>query len=433
MTNYSIDVTNAGNINNQSELKRKNISIKCDCKITNYDTKTNDGKAKGLITINLVNGQETIKRGQGDKLSGNLGTADFKKDVYSVFTAIAALDGNESDLSMNDILKIDTIDKNEYGINSIIKDFKLGVAKIVLKSSRVLQIDFVTPEEAKSVSNTTQSQEAGTTNSSSNQKSDFRCVYTINDGDCIYNIKTKYGVTEKQILDANPNLKKVKKNNGTFDIWIEVDGNLRPLRENDKLNIPWPKKPERVLNLSNINQEARKFLAAVCQKESSGNYSITSRDNDQGYLGLYQMGEKALKDIGVYNGDKTSENDWIGTFKKNKFDITSKSDFLSSPEKQHQAIIAYCRVNWKNLLFECEQANINLESYIGKTINGVKITKSGLLAGAHLVGVGKVVKFLTSKDPKELEKIKDENGTHVSEYMTKFAGYDISDFTKEIV
>ena len=55
------------------------------------------------------------------------------------------------------------------------------------------------------------------------------------------------------------------------------------------------------------------------------------------------------------------------------------------------------------------------------------------MAGAHLVGVGKVVKFLTSKDPKELEEIKDENGTHVSEYMTKFAGYDISDFTKEIV
>ena len=64
--------------------------------------------------------------------------------------------------------------------------------------------------------------------------------------------------------------------------------------------------------------------------------------------------------------------------------------------------------------------------YIGKTINGVKITESGLLAGAHLLGAGGLSAYLKS-DGKA--KAIDRSGTHVSKYLEQFADYDISEIT----
>jgi len=59
--------------------------------------------------------------------------------------------------------------------------------------------------------------------------------------------------------------------------------------------------------------------------------------------------------------------------------------------------------------------------YLGKTINGIEITISGLVAGAHLKGLGGVRKFLKGKDNA------DAYGTKISEYIEKFGGYDLSD------
>jgi hypothetical protein len=64
-----------------------------------------------------------------------------------------------------------------------------------------------------------------------------------------------------------------------------------------------------------------------------------------------------------------------------------------------------------------------LKNYVGKTINGVEITESGLLAAAHLGGVGSVKKFLKSNG----KRIKtDGYGTSIQNYINKFGGYDTS-------
>lgn len=59
--------------------------------------------------------------------------------------------------------------------------------------------------------------------------------------------------------------------------------------------------------------------------------------------------------------------------------------------------------------------------YLGRTINGIEITISGLVAGAHLKGIGGVRKFLKGKDNA------DAYGTKISEYIKKFGGYDLND------
>ena len=46
-------------------------------------------------------------------------------------------------------------------------------------------------------------------------------------------------------------------------------------------------------------------------KESSGNYGAMSVRHE---AGAYQFQEGALKQIGWYNDDGTSANDWIGSF-----------------------------------------------------------------------------------------------------------------------
>ena len=53
---------------------------------------------------------------------------------------------------------------------------------------------------------------------------------------------------------------------------------------------------------------------------------------------------------------------------------------------------------------------------VGRRINGIVITESGLLAGAHLSGVGGVRKWLYQG-----EDLKDMNKTKVSDYVNEFS------------
>ena len=69
---------------------------------------------------------------------------------------------------------------------------------------------------------------------------------------------------------------------------------------------------------------------------------------------------------------------------------------------------------------------LRLDKYVGKTIKGIYITESGLIAGAHLLGVGNVKKFLKSNGRKIP---RDGYGTPITEYLSRFSGYDISEIT----
>ena len=133
------------------------------------------------------------------------------------------------------------------------------------------------------------------------------------------------------------------------------------------------------------------FKEALGFKESQGNYFTV---NTYGYLGKYQFGKETLKLIGVYN----------------------PSYFLNNPELQEQAFLANAERN-KWILRR------DISKYVGKRINGITITESGILAAAHLAGPGNVKKYLRSYGENNFS---DGFGTSISYYMKKFSGYDTS-------
>lgn len=136
------------------------------------------------------------------------------------------------------------------------------------------------------------------------------------------------------------------------------------------------------------------FKEALAFKESQGKYSVV---NKLGYLGKYQFGKKTLK----------------------RFNIHNTNYFLKTPELQEKAFIAYCKVN-KWILRK------DIKRSVGKTISGIKITESGILAAAHLGGAGSVKKFLRSNGSL---KFNDAFGSSIKSYMKKFAGYNVSNIT----
>ena len=133
------------------------------------------------------------------------------------------------------------------------------------------------------------------------------------------------------------------------------------------------------------------FKDALGFKESRGNYR---KVNKLGYLGKYQFGESTLNRIRIYD----------------------THTFLNDPKLQEDAFYALCSLNKWILIRDIKRS-------VGKKINGVEITESGILAAAHLAGAGNVKKYLRSNG--EINAY-DAFGTDVQQYMKRFAGYDTS-------
>ena len=131
------------------------------------------------------------------------------------------------------------------------------------------------------------------------------------------------------------------------------------------------------------------YKEAIAHKESQGKYH---KINSLGYLGKYQFGVNTLKSIGI--------KDSIG--------------FLNSPRLQEKAFVVLLSKN-----------KYELRNYInyfeGRMVDGVKITESGILAAAHLGGVGSVKKFLNSDGERAK---KDAFGTSVKTYIRDFGGFE---------
>jgi hypothetical protein len=191
------------------------------------------------------------------------------------------------------------------------------------------------------------------------------------------------------------------------------------------------------------------FINAVSFKESSSNLSLSLKNptnieaakasNKQGFLGLFQLGEEALYDLGYYAGDygisyKDKSNDpalqqkWDSQFDRNnwsgkwsgKRNIHSKSDFLNNPQAQYEIIKEWIAYLCKQLRSNC------INEYYGKTIDGVEITESGAIAGAHLVGLVGLGAFLGIPKKKYMgKKQTDGNGTHIKQYIKDFGGFDL--------
>jgi hypothetical protein len=164
------------------------------------------------------------------------------------------------------------------------------------------------------------------------------------------------------------------------------------------------------------------YIAAIRQYESNGNYK--SLNSKYGFAGAYQIVEDNLQRIGYYKQDATpKKNDWIGSW-TGKNGISSLSEFLNNPAAQDKVFLELQQWVWKTGF-----TDFNVKPYIGQTINGVTITESGLLAGAHLVGSPALLKYLSSQGSNTPA---DPYGTPVSKYIEMFNGYDVGPVTGTI-
>jgi hypothetical protein len=142
--------------------------------------------------------------------------------------------------------------------------------------------------------------------------------------------------------------------------------------------------------------ELSRFILDLGRSESNNNWMAV---NLIGCFGEWQFAESTLKVMG---------------YRK----ITLKK-FKSDPgifprEMQLKALKGLIKLNQHYLR--------NHKHRIGDTINDVVITKSGMIAAAHLGGAGTVMAFLDS-DGKINRK--DVLGTSINDYMKRFNGYDL--------
>jgi hypothetical protein len=133
------------------------------------------------------------------------------------------------------------------------------------------------------------------------------------------------------------------------------------------------------------------YKEAIAFKESQGKYK---KINSLGYIGKYQFGKETLKTIGIHDSNR----------------------FLNSPRMQEKAFVALLAKN------KSELKDI-IEKYEGQIVSGIRVTESGILAAAHLGGVGSVKKFFKHEGKRYL---KDAYGTSVRSYMRDFGGYETS-------
>jgi hypothetical protein len=133
------------------------------------------------------------------------------------------------------------------------------------------------------------------------------------------------------------------------------------------------------------------YKEAIGFKESQGQYK---KINTIGCMGKYQFGMETLRSVGINNS----------------------SSFLNSPNLQEKAFVALLAKN------KWELKDV-IEKYDGTVLNGIKITESGILAAAHLGGVGSVKKYFRSNGKRY---IRDTYGTSIRSYMRTFGGFDTS-------
>lgn len=137
------------------------------------------------------------------------------------------------------------------------------------------------------------------------------------------------------------------------------------------------------------------FLDAIGHSESGNNPEAWNR---YGYIGKYQFGYAARKSCG---------------FPEIKFRDFIKNPAIWSEEDQEDAMITLLSKNEETL-------KDVIHAYNGKVVKGTTITKSGILAAAHLAGAGGVRSYFKyGRNPR------DAFGTGLEDYLIEFSGFNI--------
>lgn len=133
------------------------------------------------------------------------------------------------------------------------------------------------------------------------------------------------------------------------------------------------------------------FMDRIARIESGGNHKVVNR---YGMMGKYQFSPTTVRALG--------------------FRMTS-TQFLQNEDIQDTVMLAYMKANYRELKHL-------IDRYDGKTKHGIKITRAGILAGAHFAGSGGVTTYLTSGDE---HGIIDGNGTSIRKYMSSFSNFKL--------
>lgn len=148
-------------------------------------------------------------------------------------------------------------------------------------------------------------------------------------------------------------------------------------------------KQERITSPVVLGKSYIGFKEALAFKESQGRYGIV---NSLGYLGKYQFGSSTLSLMGVSN----------------------VVYFLNDPMLQERMFeLNVARNKWI--------LRRDIKRFVGKRINGVVISESGIVAAAHLAGAGNVKKYLRSYGHTD---VSDAYGSTIRYYMKRFADYN---------
>ena len=155
-------------------------------------------------------------------------------------------------------------------------------------------------------------------------------------------------------------------------------------------NIPVVEIEEIVVSEPPKVHQLDELIEAIGQLESNNRYDVV---NSYGFMGKYQFSPRTVAYLG--------------------YDVT-REQFLNNPELQDSVMISYLRSNYSSL-----QHHIMVYGY---TIhNGVYITPSSILAGAHFAGARGMKRFLENN-----VGTTDSNGMTITRYMEKFTDYELN-------
>lgn len=131
---------------------------------------------------------------------------------------------------------------------------------------------------------------------------------------------------------------------------------------------------------SKYDVDMKRYLKQLASYESDFDPTVVNR---YGYAGLYQFGNSTLAGVGI-----------------------KKRDYMGSVELQHEAAVRLANSNYKAL-----------KKYEGRVVNGIKATKFGIMAAAHLGGSGNVENLFESNGKIDF---KDGNKVPITRYLKNF-------------
>ena len=151
-----------------------------------------------------------------------------------------------------------------------------------------------------------------------------------------------------------------------------------------------------------VRGDVQAFMNAIGHAESGHRVDIVNQNNCMGIYQVCQSTFRFLKEQNIIDSSVTREQ------------------FLTDKTIQDVAMVALMRYNYKQL-------RPLIRMYSGKWHNGIYVTTSGLLAAAHLVGVGGVNAYFHPDSVQYARFVTvDANGATAEHYMNRFANYRIS-------